>query len=628
MASSRLFPFLLLLFSVLLSLAACSPGPAASRPESMSDPHSFSRPDSVRVVHQDFSLSLDFEKNRIEGQTRVRCHNLTGSESRLQLDTRNLEILWVKGPEGPRPFSLGPEKPILGRCLSIPVPADAESELQIGYRTTTGSDALQWLSPAQTRDKSAPFLFTQGQAILSRTWFPCQDSPGVRFTWSAEVSSPWRVVMSAPEVREDTVAGKTRFVMDMAVPAYLVALASGNIGRTALTPPGTPNPVTIFAEQPVLGPAVQEFADVPAMIKAAESLYGPYRWKKYDILVLPPSFPFGGMENPCVTFATPTILAGDRSLVSLIAHELAHSWSGNLVTNATWNDFWLNEGFTVYFERRIMEEIEGKDYADMLAVTGYQDLLNTLEEMGPGNPASCLQLNLEGKDPDEGMNDVAYEKGYRFLCRLEEWAGRKKWDAFLRGYFDRNAFSSITTARFLEQLREALPEIGNDPARMAECEAWIFRPDLPEGAKVPRSARYERAGAEALQAPSGHIPAAEVCRNWSSHEWLHYLRSLPAGTGTENWARIDKALGLSERNNQEIRFEYLLRSVRLGYRSADPAVEEFLLSVGRRKFVLPLFKALVAADGNKKRARAIFSKAAAGYHAVTRQSVESLLAEP
>jgi hypothetical protein len=369
--------------------------------------------------------------------------------------------------------------------------------------------------------------------------------------------------------------------------------------------------------------AAYEFAETEEMIEAAEELYGPYRWDRYDILVLPPSFPFGGMENPRLTFATPTIIAGDRSLTSLIAHELAHSWSGNLVTNATWNDFWLNEGFTVYFEKRIMEEVYGKDYAAMLNELGLQDLKETVSDLGPESDDTKLKLDLENRNPDDGMTDIAYEKGYLFLRWLESIVGRERFDKFLRNYFDENAFKTMTTESFVQYLdKNLLDELEERP----NVEAWIYKSGIPENYPVPESDRFDKVDSASGQWLSGSMNIdALPAKDWSTHEWLYFLRGLSEKVDKEQMATLDQAYELTQTGNSEIAAEWYLLAIKNDYREAFPAMKDFLIRVGRRKFLRPLYAELVKTAANKKWAKEVYADARDNYHSVSTQTIDEIL---
>jgi aminopeptidase N len=399
------------------------------------------------------------------------------------------------------------------------------------------------------------------------------------------------------------------------IPSYLMALAAGEI---AFRPLGETSGV--YAEPSVVEKAAWEFADTPKMIAAAEALYGPYRWGRYDILVLPPSFPFGGMENPRLTFATPTIIAGDRSLVALVAHELAHSWSGNLVTNATWDDFWLNEGFTTYIENRIMEAVFGVEYARMLQAIGLSDLQREIEDLEPADEA--LKVVLEGRDPDEGMTTVGYEKGALFLKLIEQTVGRERFDPFLRAWFDRNAFQSRTTDDFIEYLNANL--LTPEEQAAIGVKEWVFGPGVPENVPVATSERIASARKQAEDFIWGKRPSELATKEWTTPEWLLFLRALPKLTAPQ-LADLDKAFKFST-SNAEIRFEFLMRAIESGYRPAFASLEDFLTTIGRRKFVEPLFEQLVKTPEGLALAKRIYAKAKPGYHPLTQMGVEKILA--
>jgi len=587
------------------------------------DPHSYSRPDEVAVRHLTLDLAVDFEARRLEGTASWTIERTTAGAETLFLDTKDLEILSVRFDDGPglAPFRLADDVPFLGRALSIDLSPTARV-VHVDYRTDPGALALQWLERRMTAGGKHPFLFSQSQAILARTWVPCQDSPGVRFTYDATLRVPAGLLalMSAENPQTTSPDGVYRFRMPQAIPSYLLAIAVGDLEFRSLGPRSG-----VYAEPPVVESAAWELADTEAMIRAAEKLYGPYRWGRYDLLVLPPSFPFGGMENPRLTFATPTILAGDRSLVALIAHELAHSWSGNLVTNATWNDFWLNEGFTSYFENRIMEAVYGVDTARMLQVLSRRDLDRSLAEVGAESRDSWLYLDLTGRNPDDGMSGIAYDKGALLLYTLEATVGRPAFDAYLKRWFSENAFRSKTSRDFVDDVRQNLLDPKSSEA--FPIDAWVYGPGVPEGAFEPTSETFAKVEAEAARFEAG-IPAGKLATTgWGTNHWLRFLDRLPESLPTDRLADLDAAFGFTGTGNSEIAAAWFRHTIRSGYAKADPALESFLVRVGRMKFVVPLFRALSATEAGRARATAIFEKARPGYHPLTVQAVEKVLGE-
>lgn len=547
------------------------------------DPHSYSNPQESRVRHIELDLAVSFTERKLRGAVTL---SLDPAGHKLVLDTRDLTIRRVNGRTGN--FRVGARDAILGSPLEIDLEPGERSVL-IEYETSPEASGLQWLEPAQTAGRRYPFLYSQSQAIHARSWIPLQDSPRVRATFSARIHAPapLKALMAAQRVRDG------HFHMPLPVPSYLMALAVGEVEFRALGPR-----CGVWAEPAVLAAAAREFVDVEKMVEAAVSLYGPYRWGRFDLLVLPPSFPFGGMENPCLTFATPTVIAGDRSLVALISHELAHSWSGNLVTNATWNDFWLNEGFTTYIEKRIQEALYGRARSEMEMAVEVGELEDELRRLPEADQR--LVLDLAGRDPDGGMTQVPYVKGALLLRHLEEKHGRGKWDAWLRGYFKRFAFQSITTGDFLNELRRGFP--GED------IRAWLYEPGLPREAPRPR---YE----------FGTEPRAD----WTTQEWLHWLRALPEDVPAAKMAELDRQWGFTNSGNSEIAAQWLLMAVRRGYEPAYERLEAFLIEVGRRKFVKPLYAELAKTPEGLRRARRIYERARPGYHPITRATVDALL---
>jgi aminopeptidase N len=616
-------------FGIVVTLAVigagCSSGPDPEAP--FRDIHSHARPDEARVTHVDLDLVADFAAKELSGTATLDLRVADGADE-VVLDTRDLTILAVTAP-GDRPleWEMGSADSILGQPLTVSLP-DGVERLVIRYRTRPEAGALQWLEPAQTAGGEDPYLFSQGQAILTRTWIPTQDSPGIRQTYSARITVPdgLRAVMSAemltPEGEPADSGRAFRFRMEHPIPPYLIALAIGDIEFRALGPR-----TGVYSEPAVVDSAAREFADLEEMVTAAESLYGPYRWGRYDILVLPPSFPFGGMENPRLTFATPTILAGDRSLVSLIAHELAHSWSGNLVTNATWSDFWLNEGFTTYFEYRIMEALYGPERAVMLQSLGWQTLEEEIEGLGgSAGPDTRLHIDLADRDPDDGMTNVPYEKGAGLLRTIETAVGRERWDAYLRSYFERHAFQPMTTSAFLADLRAHLLQGDEQTDQDLNLEEWVYGTGIPENAAVPRSDAFARVEAQARAFTSGTAAGDLETSGWSTQEWQHFLGALPEELTAAQLDDLDRAFGLSEQGNSEILFAWLQIAVRNRHNPAVPALERFLASQGRRKFLQPLYAGLMEqGEWGQPLAKRIYAAARPTYHPVSTGTVDEIV---
>jgi aminopeptidase N len=582
------------------------------------DIHSHADPAHVRVTHASLDLEVDHEQKELRGAV-VLSLDRADHESPLVLDAKGLRIEAVKGADGgPRNWQLGPEDRNLGSALTVEL-LWGDKTVRIEYRTSAASEALQWLAPDQTADRAAPFLFTQGQSILTRTWIPLQDSPGIRITYDARVRAPkgQTVVMSA-EMAGLGDDGAFHFRMDRPIPSYLIALACGRLEFRPIS-----GRCGIWAEPSVVERARSEFADTEKMVAAAEGLFGPYRWGRYDVIVLPPSFPFGGMENPCLTFATPTVLAGDRSLVSLVAHELAHSWSGNLVTNATWSDFWLNEGFTVYFESRIMERLYGAERARMEAMIEIASLEREMKELEPRD--QILHVDLRNRHPDDGFSDVPYVKGALFLRRVEEVFGRGRFDRFLRSYFDSHAFQSITTSRFLEFLRSDL--LAQDPALAAQIDLhrWIEEPGLPDDAPRPTSRALGDVDLQIARLREGVAPADLETRGWVTQQWLHFLEGIGDTLDADSMTRLDETFHFTQTGNAEVLTVWLRLAIAHGYAAADARLEEFLMTVGRRKLLEPLYKEMAKTAAGKQRAQAIYERARPRYHAVTTATIDELV---
>ncbi|MDX1905090.1 MAG: M1 family metallopeptidase [Thermonemataceae bacterium] len=611
-----------LVFSMFVGFFACQ---ELSKPKQKmkhtQDIHSFAKPEQSLMTHLDLDLKVDFTKRILSGKAHIYFDNPHQSKE-LILDTDKLAIkaIWLDGNEECN-FHLDKNVEFLGQALHIPIKKNTKFVV-VEYETSPEAAALQWLDPEQTNGKKSPFLFSQSQCILARSWIPCQDSPGIRFTYNATIQVPdsLMALMSAKNPTQKSANGTYHFEMKQKIPAYLVALAVGDLSFAPID-----ERTGIYAEDTVLQASQKEFEDLGKMVAAAEKIYGKYEWERYDLLILPPSFPFGGMENPRLTFATPTIIAGDKSLTSLVAHELAHSWSGNLVTNETWNDFWLNEGFTVYFERRIMEELYGKDYAEMLALLGYQDLLADIEEIGANSKDTKLLLDLRQRNPDEGVTEIAYEKGYFFLRMIEETIGREAFDSFVKGYFKDFAFQSMNTEGFVDYLEEKIIKGNKELRQKINYQDWIFDVGLPKNCPKVRSVLFERVDAELSEWKNTKQTDSLATQNWSSHEWLHFIRHLPKELSLKEMEDLDKSFNFTDSGNAEIQAAWFVHCIQHEYKASYKAIEIFLMRVGRRKFLNPIYTTMSKNKNTKALAIDIYQKARSSYHSLATNKIDEIL---
>jgi aminopeptidase N len=608
------------------SLEAEAPkvAPILTTPDAV-DVHSFAKPQEARVTHVALDLNVDFDTKRVGGTATLDIERRPDAQE-IVLDDKGLEIQSITdGGKQPLQYKVGPADENLGAPLAVTLKPDTK-RLVIAYKSAANSDALQWLSPEQTAGKKQPYLFSQGEAINNRSWIPTQDSPGVRQTWEAtiHVPAPLTAVMSAPRGAEPlTQGGETvfSFKMDKPVAPYLIAIAVGDLKFRSLGPR-----TGVWTEPAMLDAAAHELEDTEKMVAAAEKLFGPYRWGRYDMLVLPPSFPIGGMENPTLTFLTPTFIAGDKSLVSLVAHELAHSWSGNLATNATWADFWLNEGTTTYAERRIVEAIYGPKVAAQQVSLGV-DALNkaVAENGGPTGADTRLHIDLKGRHPDDGLTDIAYEKGAAFLRTVESIVGRDRFDPYMRGWFERHAFQPVTSAMFLADMREHLVRGDKALEQKLQLDRWVYDPGIPSNLVKPDPKAFAEVDRAVQRFGSDGTLDTAAWGKWTTDERLRFLNKLPRKLPKARLDTLEAALGLNGIRNNEVRFAWLDLAVANRYDPAVPSLEQFLTSLGRGKFVKPLFAAL-AEDKQWGRPVAvrIYRKARPLYHPMTGKSVDKL----
>ncbi len=598
------------------------PAAVLTTPEAV-DEWTYAVPGEARVTHVDLDLVADFEAKRMSGTATLELQVADGADQ-VVLDDGGLLIDSITDAAGNAlEWTVGVPDDLLGAPLTVQL--DGARRIVIDYTSAPDAAALQWLPKEATAGGRQPFLFSQGQAIANRTWIPTQDSPGIRQTWSARITVPDGVIpvmsgLSLSQAGETVEGGKAyRFEMNNPVPPYLIALAIGDLDFRALGPRSG-----VYAEPEMVDAAAEEFADVERMIDAAEGLYGPYRWGRYDMLVLPPSFPYGGMENPNMTFLTPTLITGDRSNTDVVAHELAHSWSGNLVTNATWRDGWLNEGFTTYFENRVMQALYGDERAAMYADLDYQEMLRILGEAGEGAPGTALHA-----EPSDGPATIQYFKGAAFLRTIEQAVGRERFDAYLTSYFDRNAFQPQTTAGFLRDIREHLIQGDADLEAKLQLDRWSYETGLPDNAVAPESETLNAVDAQLAAFNAGGAVADIDTGGWATQQWLRFLRGIPREQSPARLKELDEGLNLSASPNAYVQSAWYEIAIANRYEPAVEPLKAYLKNVGRILLNRPLYTALVEQEGwGRAIADNSYAAAKPGYHPLTQKVVEGILDQP
>lgn len=642
MTNTRLITFTLFT-AASFTLAACSQNTSTAVSTDMSvaqtvvpserfftaDQFTYANYQEAVVKHAALDLDVDFDRKVLDGAVILRFERVVEGAQTLTLDTKDLVIkdVALETDEGwtPADYTMAAADPVLGSALSIAIGTDA-TQLRITYETSPNAEGLQWLTPAQTAGKEKPYLFSQAQAINARTMLPVQDTPAVRLTYEASLRVPDGLLplMSASQDGQDA-DGNWTFSMPQPIPSYLIAIAVGDIKFKAIN-----DTIGVYAEQYILDASAEEFAETPMMEVANTELYGPYRWGRYDLIVLPPSFPFGGMENPRLSFMTPTLIAGDKSLTNVVAHELAHSWSGNLVTNASWRDAWLNEGFTSYVENRVMEELYGESRAVMEQALGLEDLKRDVA--GAERPSlTQLKFTDDLTHPDEAFSQVTYVKGQFFLNFLEDRFGRAAFDPFLKSYFNAYAFDSITTEDFLGFMDANLRAQNPDAVTDAEIQEWVYGQGLPATIRNPQSDAFDKVyglSGTWFAGDSNGDDLFNASKDWSTHEWLHYLNTLDdfGDVHPDNLAVLDEMFNLTGTQNAETAFAWYMQAIKGGYAPAMPALEEFLMTVGRGKFIYRLYGALND-NGQADMANRVFANAKAGYHPIAQRRISDILAE-
>eukprot|EP00760_Papus_ankaliazontas_P033602 PhM_4_TR6491/c0_g1_i1/m.61602/K01254/LTA4H; leukotriene-A4 hydrolase len=592
------------------------------------DECSYANVDNVRVCHMDLDWMLEFPTNLLMGSVTYTATVVSATDV-IVLDTRGLNVRLVEllglGPDGTNVeavYSVGEDTEPLGAPLTIKLPPAVgvgELKFRISYMTSPNSTALCWMPPEQTDSGTLPFLFSQCQAIHARSMLPCQDTPGVRSTYSAKVSAPkdFVVVMSAlskgTEVVGDTMVSS--FEQPKALASYLIAIAAGNLVRTEFSPR-----CAVYCEPPRQPVVRDDFVEVEKYVGIAESLVGPYEWGRYDVLVLPQSFPYGGMENPCLTFVSPTVLTGDRTQMDVIAHEVAHSWTGNLVGIRTWEDFWLNESFTMMLERKIMMRLRGEKYFDMTSIQGWEHLRGDVDRYGHDHPFTALRPNLKGVDPDDSFSSVPYEKGFNMLCDIQRRVGTVPFERWLHDYVQTFKDKSIDSFQFMEHIQGAFPD-----GQIADVDfvKWFDAPGMP-----PVIPGFDSTLLDVVQDKVNEWTATgfATCRKTDADGWLpaqyvHMVALLSKVDPPLTSAALDvleREFKFTSSPQSEILSPWLSMCIRAGWTGHQECLRSFA-RVGRMKYARPLYRVLKTTDAAG--ARELFTTLKSKYHNIAQKMI-------
>ncbi|XP_018602617.1 leukotriene A-4 hydrolase-like [Scleropages formosus] len=596
----------------------------------VTDSCSFSSFSKCITKHLNLCYHVDFDSHVLKGRVALTVEVLEDKFSTLTLDTRDLKIFKVTANGQEAKFALGVLDAVKGTPLEISLPFELSRGqhviVEVTYETSPKASALQWFAPEQTAGKKHPYLFSQCQAIHCRAMVPCQDTPSVKHTYYAQVSVPRELVALMSAVRdgqevdpEDSNRTIFRFRQTVPMPSYLIAIVVGALEYRKVGPRSS-----VWSEKELVDLAAFEFSETESMLRIAEDLVGPYVWQQYDILVLPPSFPYGGMENPCLTFATPTLLAGDKSLSNVIAHEIAHSWTGNLVTNKTWEHFWLNEGHTVYLERMIGRFLQSEQFRQFMAIGGWKELKETVNTLGAKSPFTNLVINLDGVDPDDSFSSIPYEKGFALLYHLEElMGGPEVFMGFIKSYIQLFAYRSVTTEDWKNYLFSYFKD-KVDILNKVDWNTWMHTPGMP-----PVKPQYDTTLADACTA---------LCQRWkkaseedlanfspndlkafSSHQLIEFLAQLlqEEALPLTHVKKMQEMYNFNNINNSEIRFRWLRVCLRAKWEDAVPLALKMVTEQGRMKFTRPLYRELYNFEKFREKVVSNFMKNRPSMHQVT-----------
>eukprot|EP00927_Polykrikos_kofoidii_P049772 TRINITY_DN43785_c0_g1_i1.p1 TRINITY_DN43785_c0_g1~~TRINITY_DN43785_c0_g1_i1.p1 ORF type:complete len:623 (-),score=111.48 TRINITY_DN43785_c0_g1_i1:103-1971(-) len=614
------------------------------------DPHSFANFHEIVVQHMDLAFDIDFNRHVFTGTATLKLRRLVPSCNILKLDVKGLRILGIRqeGTNDALWLRLVSSVSELGDCLEVTLPpgsADSPVVIIVAFETAPGAAAIQWLEPVQTAGGKHPLVFTQCQAICSRTLFPCQDTPSVKSSFTLTVTCPQPLVALGSGIRQDCSdeasngTNTFKFSQNVPVMAYLVAVICGSLEERSV---GSRS--SIWVESPVADAAQEEFQGVPdAFIGAAEKIVGSsYDWGRYDIALLPRSFIFGGMENPNMTFFSSALMTGDGSLLTTLAHEITHAWSGNLVTNAKWKDFWLNEGFTRYIERRILGRLRGKAFRGLLLTVGYNDLVRTVQLLTScgENQFTALEPELVGIDPGRAFSRIPYEKGSLFLFYLEGIVGGEEaMTEWLKTYFSDFARQSIETADFKKHFCNFFDERNPAALKGVDWDAWLHGRGLPSFdlksyadqslVKDTRDLadRWLSGGTSLMVKPEPEGVSSNDLVSWQSQQIMVFLDNLinagPCKMPKERLGCMDELYCFTQTRNVEVSFRWLHLCMMNRREECLPAVEAFVSNNGRGVYLKTLYAELLKLDAES--AHLFFKKHQAFYQDGARTNIRCLL---
>ena len=623
------------------------------------DISSYSNFNEIIQKELDIDISLDFEKKQMIGKMDINYEIINQEISKIILDLKGPEIVSVeyiqKDEEGEdlksiklnyEIYSENEFKDSLGTPLIIYLDNIKNNKevdykkiielktllIRIQFITTEKCTGIQFLTKEQTYTKKYPFMFTQCEAIQCRSLFPVQDSPSVKSTYkvTTSIESPLTFlfggIIKTKYYDSNTKKNITLFEQNIPIPSYLVAFVAGELEYGRIS-----ERCGVWTEVGLCKKACNEFKDAETYIKIAEEyLDHPYEWEVYNLLVLPFSFPYGGMENPNLTFVTPALLAGDRSMSNVIGHEISHSWTGNLVTNKNWKNFWVNEGFTTFMERKLDSALLGEDMENLEAIVGNNELIADIKLLGEDSEYTKLSADYGGNDPDDGFSTAPYEKGYQFLIYIEKLIGKDVFKEVMQKYIKKYRLKSVDHTAFKgvleEVIKEKFKEKADEIIGKIDWEKWLYEKGIPKYTNE-FSSEYlkdaEKLAEDFLNEKEDNETVLKKFKEWHTNVKLAFLNYLSEHKDKINETicqNLKKKLNLAEEYNSEIKYMWYLLALDKKIESEIPNIKKFLETHGRLKYIRPIYFAWMEKDFNE--AKEFFDKVKYLYHPFGRRMIQ------